>query len=192
MNKKLFRLVASATLMESRGRLRFFTVTVKEHGLPLRFVADRWRSFTNSRWWRRISKGKDYIMVYEPHPKGHGWHIHFLTNFYIPVDDLRYHCNCHNFGICFAEGCDAGTVVYMAKYISKGNFLRRMEGARNVRLVNVSRSMLPLYDIEVRSPSIDFVRRWWKSSTDPLLLRWHCLYWAWLCSFSRDLSGQFI
>lgn len=189
MNKKLFRLVCCANVMASRGRLRFFTVTVQEHGLPLRFVADRWRTFANDRWWRKISKGKDYIMVYEPHPGGHGWHIHFLTNFYIPIDDLRYYCNRHNFGICFAEACDTGTVVYMAKYISKGAFLRRMEGASNVRLVNVSRSLLPLRDIDVSSSSIDFIRRWWHSSNDVFMIRWHCLYWSWLLSFCPSMRG---
>lgn len=164
INRRVFRIWQSAILMESRGRLRFFTLTVPEQSLSLREIANRWRQFCNTRWWRKLSKGNDYIIVYEPHPNGHGWHCHVLTNFFIPWQQLQLMANSVHFGHTDIEAVDNGASLYMAKYVTKAQVLRRADkSAKSVRIVNVSRRLLSLKDVIVSSPSIDFIRRFWDS-----------------------------
>lgn len=183
MNRKQFRLLACGDLMQSRGRLRFGTMTVRLDGLPLRVVADMWRAFANTRFWRDLSRKRDYVMVYEPHPSGHGWHIHFVCNFFVPVRRLVSVASRFGFGVCWLESVDVGGVAYVSKYIGKAGKIARREGCKGVRCVNVSRTLLPLRDIEVHSPMIDFVRTNWCSRTGCALLRWHRLVWDWYLSW---------
>ncbi len=190
MNKNLFRLVASAELMSTRGRLRFGTLTVRLDGLPLRVVADMWRSFSNSRWWRSISRKRDYILVYEPHPNGHGWHIHFLCNFYIPIRDLVYESSKYGFGVAWMESVSVDHVYYISKYISKSRRISRREGSKGVRLVNVSRSMLPLSDVIVSSPMLDYVKSNWHIVSGSHKVRWLKLCWNWLTSWCPALYRE--
>lgn len=190
MNRKKFRLLACGDLMASRGALRFGTLTVRLDGLPLRTVADMWRSFANTRFWRELSRGKDYVMVYEPHPNGHGWHIHFVCNFFVPVRRLVEVAFRFGFGVCWMERVDVGSVLYVSKYIGKASAIARKEGCKGVRTVNVSRSMLPLKDVEVHSPSIDFIRDNWGFRTGSPFLRWLRLSWDWLLSWCPSLSVQ--
>lgn len=160
-NRKVFRIWASALLMERVDRLRFFTLTVAENSLPLREVADRWRAFANTRWWRALKKGRDYIITYEPHPGGHGWHIHCLTNFYIPWQELQLMARAVHFGHTDIEAVDSSCSLYVAKYVSKSEVYRRLQDSRHVRIVNVSRRLLALKDVVVSSSSIDFIREHW-------------------------------
>lgn len=196
MNKKLFRILACVELMAGRGRLRFLTLTVKEGGVPLRIVADRFRAFSNSRWWRKLVKGKDYICVYEPHPNGHGWHIHILTNFFIPWQQLQFHASVYGFGHTDIEACNSSMGVYIGKYLSKSKVLRAFEGASNVRLVNVSRSLLPLYDVLITSPSIDYVRnhwRLWDGFGKSVFKKYLWIYLNWVssfCTIPADTIGE--
>ena len=199
MNRKLFRILASVEIMLSRGRLRFATLTVPESGLPLREVADRFRRFSRSRFWREVKGRGDYISVYEPHPNGHGWHIHILTNFFIPSEKLRVVSGCYGFGITDIEAADTNSAYYIAKYISKSQFLRKLEnGSKNVRLVNVSRGLCALKDVDCTSPSMSFIRSNWYlpqfRGRDLSVLRprdrWFFLFFLWcssLCRGSYDL-----
>ena len=180
-NKELMRIWACATLMEQKDRLRFFTLTVPEHDLPLRIVADRWRDFVSTRWWRKLKRKGDYIVVYEPHPSGHGWHIHVITNFFVPWQELALMARVVHFGHTDIAAVDSGCALYCAKYLSKSKILKRVTGAKNVRIVNVSRGLVRMKDIEVHSPSIDFIRANWQHLSGlPFIRRWHVGYLCWI------------
>lgn len=187
LNKKRFRLIVCSDIMASRGLIRFGTMTVRLGGLSLRTVADMWRSFANTRFWRSLTSKHDYIMVYEPHPNGHGWHIHFLCNFYIPIRQLVIESSRFGFGVCWMECVPSSYVHYVSKYIGKASKIARQQGCKSVRIVNVSRSLVPLRDIDVSSSSIDFIRQYWHTVSGSPKVRWHKLYLSWLYSFAPSL-----
>lgn len=205
LNKRVFRLLACCDLMQhdhyyvrhtKKGdvlclvkgdRLRFLTLTVPEHKLPLRIVSKRFRAFSNSRWWRYLMRGHSYICVYEPHPSGHGWHIHILTNVFVPVHELDVVCRSYLFGHSHIESADSSCALYIAKYISKSNAVRRLNEV-SVRIVNVSRDLLPLRDIQSFSPSSQFISSHWDYSSLPPPRRLVFLYHCWVFSW----SGKFL
>lgn len=157
--KKGLRVRWSCEQMQKGGRrLRFLTLTVPEHGLPLRVVTSRWRAFRSSRYMRDLLKGHSYICVYEKHPNGHGWHIHCVLNRYVNISRLRDMSSRYGFGRVHIELCGVDIGKYIAKYISK-SFEARPSDCKGVRLVNVSRCLLSLRDVVVSSPGIDFIRR---------------------------------
>lgn len=202
-NKRVFRILACCELMQvdhvyhvktKRGfrsrlvkgdRLRFLTLTVPESNLPLRVVALRFRRFSNSRWWRKLMEFHSYICVYEPHPSGHGWHIHILCNVFIPWQQFDLMARSYLFGHTDIESADSNCAYYIAKYVTKAQVLRRAQDSRNVRIVNVSRDLLPLYDVISYSPSIDFIRDNWDVSVKCKpweKLRLLYLYWVYTWS----------
>ena len=181
MNRDIMRLWACATLMEQCDRLRFFTLTIPENDLPLDQVSCRWRDFANTRWWRRYKKKGDYVVVYEPHPSGHGWHIHVLTNFFIPWQELALMARVCHFGHTDIEQVDSGCALYCAKYLSKSKYLKRMAGCPNLRIVNTSRGLVRLKDVTITSPSIDYVRTHWELGSGlNFSRRYIVLYCMWL------------
>lgn len=203
-NKRMFRVLACCELMTTDhyyyttdhgqkvkrlvegGRLRFLTLTVKEHRLPLPDLARRFRKFSNTRWWRGLMKHHSYVAVYEPHPGGHGWHIHILTNVFIPWQRLQLMANAHLFGCSNIEAAETTCAFYIAKYVTKAQVLKRAREARHVRIVNVSRDLLPLRDIEVHSPSVDYIHRHWKfTMISQPWRRMYALYFRWVYSWSR-------
>lgn len=188
MTRDLFRLLACGDIMKSRGDLRFVTLTFEHSGLPLDYCAHCWREFTNGRWWRSLSRGKDRIQVWEIHPGGHGWHLHMLVNFFIPWKRLQREIVKAGFGyIVHVELCrDMSVCDYVCKYLLKSKRISRSESARRHRIINVSRSLLPLSDVNVKSSSIDYVRSRWRFTSGPLSLRWRMLYLRWLSSFSLE------
>ena len=202
-NKKLFRVLACCELMQSdhwytvhtkhgdkrrfvKGdRLRFLTLTVPESRLPLFEVAARFRRLANSRWWRQLMRARSYVCVYEPHPGGHGWHIHILTNTFVPWQELDVVSRAYLFGHTDIEAADTSCAYYIAKYVTKSYVLRKAQDSRNVRIVNVSRDLLPLYDIHASSPSADFIRDFWEEASS--LKAWrrlHFLYHFWVYTWS--------
>lgn len=203
MNRKIFRVQVCCEVMQTDhyyfrrtkkglvrvlykgGRLRFFTLTVPENDLPLFVVAQRWRMLVNTRWWRNISRNRSYVCVYEPHPCGHGWHIHCLTNFYIPWMELDLHARSCLFGCSQIEAASSSCACYVSKYLTKSQVLRRVQDSRHVRIINVSRDLLPLKDVLVSSPSIDYIRSHWNKldGFNPME-RLLFLYYHWVHSFS--------
>lgn len=202
-NKRMFRVLACCELMTTDhwyvarehgqpvrrfvegGRLRFLTLTVSEKHLPLPEVARRFRNFANTRWWRGLMRHHSYVAVYEPHPCGHGWHIHILTNVFIPWQKLQLMANAHMFGSTNIEAAETTCSFYIAKYVTKAQVLKRAEESRHVRIVNVSRDLLPLRDIEVHSPSVDYIRRLWKfTNIHNPYMRLKSLYFRWVYSWS--------
>lgn len=157
--KKMLRVRWSCEIMIKGGRrLRFLTLTVPEHGLPLKVVTSRFRALRNSPFVRNLLKGHDYICVYEKHPGGHGWHIHIVLNRFIPIREFRAVAERYGFGRIHIELCGADIGKYISKYISK-TIQERPDDCKGLRLINVSRGLLALRDIVVSSPSIDFVKR---------------------------------
>lgn len=202
-NKRVFRILACCELMQldhdhyvktkkgflirkvKGGRLRFLTLTVPESLLPLREVAKRFRRFSNSRWWRNLMRFHSYICVYEPHPSGHGWHIHILTNVFIPWQEFDVVARSYLFGHTDIEAAESSCAFYIAKYVTKAHVLRKAQDSRNVRIVNVSRDLLPLYDVICRSPSSDFIRGNWDLLQDfKPIERLHFLYLYWVYTWS--------
>jgi hypothetical protein len=62
------------------------------------------------------------VRVVEWHPGGHGWHIHWMTTAWLPVQSVRLQAQRCHFGrvnvlVCGSEG--TGTAEYMAKHFSK-------------------------------------------------------------------------
>lgn len=157
--KKRLRVKWSCEMMTKGGRrLRFLTLTVPEHGLPLKVVQARFRALRNSWFVRGLLKGHDYICVYEKHPNGHGWHIHIVLNRFVPIREFRLIAERCGFGRIHIELCGSEIGKYISKYISK-TLQERPDDCKGLRLINVSRRLLALRDIVVRSPAIDFVKR---------------------------------
>lgn len=201
-NKKVFRILACCELMQTdheyfvkckgkkerrfvKGdRLRFLTLTVPDSYLPLRLVADRFRALSNSRWWRKLMRFHSYICVYEPHPGGHGWHIHILTNTFIPWRELDLMARAYMFGHTDIEAANTECAFYVAKYVTKAHVIRKLQDSKHVRIVNVSRDLLPLYDIQVASASVDFIRSHWEFLEGfSIYERLVFLYYEWVYNF---------
>jgi len=157
--KKRLRVKWSCEMMTKGGRrLRFLTLTVPEHGLPLKVVTARFRSLRNSPFVRDLLKGHDYVCVYEKHPNGHGWHIHIVLNRFVPIREFRLISERYGFGRIHIELCGSDIGKYISKYISK-TLQDRPDDCKGLRLINVSRGLLALRDIIVSSPSIEFMKR---------------------------------
>ena len=157
--KKKLRVRWSCEEMTKGGRrLRFLTLTVRECGLPLGEVVERFRALRNSRYMREALKGNQYICVYEKHPNGHGWHIHMVINFYLNITEFRCWAVRYGFGRLHIELCTEEIGRYISKYISK-SLENRPEECKGLRMINVSRGLCAMRDIVVSSPSIDFIRR---------------------------------
>ena len=182
--KKKLRVNWSCDEMTKGGRrLRFLTLTVKEHGLPLQVVTSRFRALRSSRYMRDLLKGNQYICVYEKHPNGHGWHIHIVLNFWVDISTFRGWAHRYGFGRIHIELCGGEIGKYISKYISK-TLEERPDDCRGLRLINVSRGLLALRDIIVSSPSIEFVKRNFKSislSGFPPFVRLKRLQMTWHC-----------
>lgn len=167
--KKKLRVQWSCEEMTKGGRrLRFLTLTVSEHGLPLAVVQARFRALRGSRYMRQLLKGNQYICVYEKHPNGHGWHIHMVLNFWVDINQFRGWARSFGFGRLHIELCGSEIGKYISKYISK-TLSARPDDCKGLRLINVSRGLLALKDILVSSPSIDFIRR---NLYNPAVLRY--------------------
>lgn len=68
--------------------------------------------------------GGTYVAVFEPHPQGHGWHVHFLTNRVVRVERVREawrRCLGVSGRIHAKRWSSARSAsMYAAKYVSKG------------------------------------------------------------------------
>ena len=163
MNRRSLRVQWAVDEMSAKGDCYFYTFTTPDV-VSCRELCRRWRSFINSRYWKAIyCKGSSnhYLMVFEKHTKGHGWHIHFVSNFRHNVVALRSFTTHCGFGRINAVYCGRHTDAlgrYLGKYVSK-QFSKRDSETKGIRLCNVSRGLITLSRIQVDSPSIDFVRR---------------------------------
>lgn len=73
-------------------------------------------------WWRSEVGDVPMIMVREPHPKGHGWHLHFAVPGFVSVRLVR---KGWTHGSVNVQGRKAGAsprkvAGYLSKYVAKG------------------------------------------------------------------------
>lgn len=142
---------AIVQLMLSPNGCVFFTLTTPDV-VSFSEIRQRWASLRHwlLRELRRRSGGAvHYIMNYEVHPGGHGWHIHAVFSSYI---DLRkYLCVIRSFGfgrVNVKRVDSAGVSEYLTKHALKA-YARRCKSECNVtrsRLVNTSRGLPTLSD----------------------------------------------
>lgn len=95
------------------------------------------------------------IRVYEPHPGGHGLHVHVIVSGRYDVNKVRSYSDRHGFGRIHV--CKVDSPEYVAKYLSKS---RRRNDWKGIRLwasfgVKRARGWQPskVRDIEVESPT---------------------------------------
>ncbi len=103
------------------------------------------------------------IRAFEPHPKGHGLHVHAVVSGWFPVDSVRYYAARHGWGRIHVCKIKKGAGVYIAKYLNKS---KRYEGWKGIRLWGAfgqknARDWKPskVKDIECESPTIDLYRK---------------------------------
>jgi hypothetical protein len=161
--KEIRQLRADDTLkiLMEKSKCIFLTLTTPDI-VSYDQVRERWR---NLRHWliRRLGKPK-YIMNYELHPKGHGWHIHAVLTSYIPLSKYLDKIQSFGFGRVGVE------VVYnrfVSDYLTKhclksyrgiNKKYKRYGDFNRMRLVNQSRGLPPLSDYEYRSDYMSSLR----------------------------------
>jgi len=95
--------------------------------VELSVLGSRWNQFR--RWLQRA--GNHCVRVFERHPGGHGWHVHFVTAEWLSVDDVRPKAEAAGFGRINARRVPSARAGYIAKYVGKdfgGD--ERLRGAR--------------------------------------------------------------
>lgn len=112
----------------------------------------------------REGKGLKYVMNYELHPKGHGWHIHGVFNRYINLRGgglqqlRRYGFKMIN----IKKVTTLGVSLYLSKHCLKAyrgvrKSLNSGDVAKRLRLVNTSRGLPKLSDYRWQSAYIESV-----------------------------------
>jgi hypothetical protein len=91
-------------------------------------VSRAWRAFILSL--KRAETGFPCVRVFEPHPGGHGWHVHFITGDFLHVNMIRKFSTAAGFGRIHVKQIPLEAVVYLAKYISKARRLAYSKGKR--------------------------------------------------------------
>lgn len=105
-------------------------------------VSRRWRKVRH--WLAEKFPDFKYVQNFELHPKGHGWHIHFVCNAYISLHDLRIRKRLTSFGFSrvSVEKCYSnGLKEYLTKHCMKCYKMIPERKNKRFRLVNVSRSL---------------------------------------------------
>lgn len=143
--------VLSKFMASGRGCV-FFTLTTKDV-VDLKEIRERWR---NLRHWlaRRLGYDAKYVMNYEVHPKGHGWHIHSVWNHYIDLRRFLPKIQSFGFGRVDVRKVDSkGVSEYLTKHALKA-YAKRVKlegGCARCRLVNASRGLPVLSDYHYES-----------------------------------------
>ena len=109
-------------------------------------------------------RGVKYVMNFELHPKGHGWHIHSVWNRFIPLKEVLPKFRAEGFGrVDIQRIWSKGVSDYLTKHALKAyRGVSSAEIRRNpsfrLRLVNASRGLPVLSDYAWRSELKDDVR----------------------------------
>lgn len=141
----------------------FFTLTTPDV-VDIYEIRERWRNFRHYLV-ELLGKDTKYIMNYELHPNGHGWHIHSVWNTYIPLK-THYH-KLRNFGFGRVD-VQLVNSVGVAEYLSK-HALKAYRGVSSkelesnakfrLRLVNMSRGLPRLSDYYFTSDFLEKARQ---------------------------------
>lgn len=120
-------------LIGSRKWVYLWTFTTPER-CDVREVLARWGAFLRlcaKRGVRMVG-----VRVVEPHPGGHGSHIHFVSRSWYPVELLRDLSSRVGFGRIHAKAIPSSSAGYVTKYLTKTECFYEDEKAmfRGVRL----------------------------------------------------------
>lgn len=146
--------VLKAFMASSKGCV-FLTFTTPDV-VDVYEIRKRWRGVRH--FLCEKYKGVKYVMNFEIHPKGHGWHIHSVWNRFIPLTpDILYKFHEFGFGrVDIRRVNSRGVSDYLTKHALKAyRGVSQAEMKRNpsfrLRLVNASRGLPVLSDYEWRS-----------------------------------------
>lgn len=156
---RLQRCEDSIKILMSNNSAVFFTLTTPDV-VSHPEIRERWRNLRHHLV--RSLKPVEYVMNYELHPRGHGWHIHSVWNRFIPLKEF----------LPYARRCGFGRVdvrrvqsVDIADYLVK-HCLKAYRGkvkhdlrVQRLRLVNQSRGLPSLSDYDWKYPSKDDFKR---------------------------------
>lgn len=130
----------------------FFTLTTPDV-VDLSEIRNRWRRFRHYLVESVFASGVKYVMNFERHPEGHGWHIHSVFSAYVPLKRILPYVRECGFGrVDVRRVYTTGVAEYLTKhalkaYATANAFLRADGGGvKRMRLVNTSRGLPPLSD----------------------------------------------
>ena len=101
----------SLRILVKEGWAYLWTLTTPD-GVDLKELSRRWRKL--------ICNGfTPCVRVFEWHPGGHGYHIHFVTALRIDVETLRPKAEAAGFGRIHVRRLPGKKATYVAKYLTK-------------------------------------------------------------------------
>lgn len=159
--------------LKGNNQAVFFTLTTKDC-IDIYTIRFRWRRLRHYLV-EKFGKGFKFVMNYELHPNGHGWHIHGVANRFINLrgGGLKK-IQGYGFGrVDVRQVSSKGVADYLTKHALKA--YRGVKGSlkianRRLRLVNTSRGLPTLNDYFWRSKFKDKINQ---SSKDFLRLNHH-------------------
>lgn len=146
---------------ENRG-ISFITLTTPDV-VDIYQIRDRWRHLRHYLV-ELYGANTKFVMNYEMHPGGHGWHIHSVWNRYIPFWGGRIQ-KIQSYGFGSVEVRKV-TTLHVGEYLTK-HCLKAyrgvsksllLAGGGRLRLVNSSRGLPVLSDYMWTSPDLEKVR----------------------------------
>lgn len=139
------------------GSAVFFTLTTPDV-VDIVEIRSRWRKLRHYLIANVFPPGVKYVMNYEVHPNGHGWHIHSVFSRYVPLKRILPKLKSFGFGRVDVRKVNSkGVADYLTKHALKAyrgvsRALRESSGdSRRLRLVNTSRGLPRLSDYRYES-----------------------------------------
>lgn len=145
---------------DSKYKMTFLTLTTKDV-VSYEEIRKRWRKLRHKMCERM--KGVKYVMNFELHPNGHGWHIHSVWTKYIPLKgNLNFFKSCGFGRVNVQQVKTLGVADYLSKHCLKayrGEIEQMKLKGKRLRLVNTSRGLARLSDYRWQSDFNDDVLR---------------------------------
>lgn len=139
ITRKMFRAETVLNEMMSRGGAFWWTLTTPDV-VNYSEISKRWRRVRH--YLSRKYSPFCYIQNFEIHPKGHGWHIHFICDSFIDV--RRHFSKMRKFGfgrVSCSRVYSNGITDYLVKHAFKPvRANHRDSSSVRIRLLNVSRT----------------------------------------------------
>lgn len=134
---------ASVRQLIGTGWAYLWTLTTPDV-VDLKQLSQRWRKLV----WNGFTP---CVRVFERHPKGHGYHVHFVTSERIAVDSLRPKTDAVGFGRIHVRRIPGAKATYIAKYLTK------QRGQRGVRMWScVAFKGAKVADVVIEKPRISY------------------------------------
>lgn len=114
--KSKLALKMNIELLAENGGLKFWTFTLPSMYHPYK-AGQMWGDLC-----RELKRSLDFsgVRVFELHPKGHGLHVHVVTNDFIRVEPVRAICKRLGWGRVHVKKIDGVKAKnYLAKYLTK-------------------------------------------------------------------------